>query len=639
VSTLVATGLQRDVAERVVGRLPEITRLAAGLAAGRDVLLEGPPGVSKSTLLRATAAAIGVPVWTVEGSALLTPARLVGAHDPSRVLQHGYQDADFTPGPLVEAMRAGGLLYIEEFNRVPDDTLNLLLGPLAERRLVVPRLGVIEAAPGFRMVAAMNPHSDAGAGRVSRSIADRLLRVSLTHQSEAEERAIVARLVPGASAREVAVSVAVTRATREHRLLARGSSVRGAVDLAGILPGLARLQGVADPIAPAGWDALVDAAQVALSGRIGLEPSASVTVEDVLTEIVLGVVGAGPAEIALAPRSRPGDARRGRGDAPVRPTAQPDLDRSLVWRKPGAADEDVVHQTAADATRAQPGRSRAGGTAAAGSVRSDQEVADDEPLALVTSDEAGGDGEARAHTADPAHLAQARRIARTMAIRMARRVPSASTGASRLRPHRYAFRSDDLDLDRTLEEIAVKPYPEHRDLWVTERVRAQRSYAVLLDISGSMKGEHLTTAAMAAAAITEAVGRDDVAIVAFWREAVVLKRLRQPLQLERTLADILSLRGMGLTNLHLGLRLGLQELQASTTSDRVALLLSDGGHNVGPDPLPLARRFTTLHVVGTSAEPTRVQACAELAAAGNGRCAIAADPDGIVAAVAHCLDA
>jgi hypothetical protein len=41
----------------------------------------------------------------VEGNAELTPARLIGAHDPSQVLAEGYQPAAFVDGPLLTAMR------------------------------------------------------------------------------------------------------------------------------------------------------------------------------------------------------------------------------------------------------------------------------------------------------------------------------------------------------------------------------------------------------------------------------------------------------------------------------------------------------------------------------------------------------
>ena len=68
----------------------ELEVLVAALAADRHVLLEGPPGTGKSTILREVAAAAGTGFVFVEGNAELTPARLAGQFDPSRVLEDGY---------------------------------------------------------------------------------------------------------------------------------------------------------------------------------------------------------------------------------------------------------------------------------------------------------------------------------------------------------------------------------------------------------------------------------------------------------------------------------------------------------------------------------------------------------------------
>jgi MoxR-like ATPase len=97
------------------------------VAAGRDLILEGPPGTSKSTLLRAITAEWGIPLVFVEGNADLTPSKLIGHHNPARVLREDYSPDNFVDGPLLQAMREGGFLYIEEFNRAPEDTLNTLL--------------------------------------------------------------------------------------------------------------------------------------------------------------------------------------------------------------------------------------------------------------------------------------------------------------------------------------------------------------------------------------------------------------------------------------------------------------------------------------------------------------------------------
>src|SRR5512143_3016701 len=130
--------IYRAAQAEVVGRERELTSILAALSAGRDLLLEGPPGTSKSTILRAITRHYGIPLVMVEGNADLTPAKLIGYHNPAAVVQHGYRPEDFVPGPLPDAMQRGGFLYIEEFNRVPEDTLNALLTAMAERELTVP---------------------------------------------------------------------------------------------------------------------------------------------------------------------------------------------------------------------------------------------------------------------------------------------------------------------------------------------------------------------------------------------------------------------------------------------------------------------------------------------------------------------
>jgi MoxR-like ATPase len=269
-------------------------RVAAHLvggARGGAPILEGPPGTSKSTLLRAITAEWGIPLVFVEGNADLTPAKLVGHHNPARVLREDYSPDNFVDGPLLEAMRAGGFLYIEEFNRAPEDTLNTLLTAMAERQIAVPTAGLVRAAPTFRVVASMNPYDNVGTTRLSTSVHDRICRLAIGYQDAAAERGIVALraplpgMDPALYTRLVGDAVAVTRATREHPDIRQGSSVRGAIDLTLIAGQLLDLRGLLDQADESYPEVVYDAMVVALSGRIFLDETVEETPEAVLRQI------------------------------------------------------------------------------------------------------------------------------------------------------------------------------------------------------------------------------------------------------------------------------------------------------------------------------------------------------------------
>lgn len=279
---------RRRIAGRLVGRERELELALAAVAAGRDLVLEGPPGTSKTTMLKAITEEWGIPLVFVEGNADLSPAKLVGHHNPARVLREDYSADNFVDGPLLQAMRQGGFLYIEEFNRAPEDTLNTLLTAMADRAVEVPRVGKVEALPTFRVVASMNPYDNVGTTRLSTSVSDRLNRIVVGYQDEASEVGIVTLRtgLSGALAeRMIADAVAVTRATRTHPDVRQGSSVRGAIDCALIAHELAELRGLTQPDAEGYPELFYDAMVVALSGRIHLDDAAETTPEVVLREI------------------------------------------------------------------------------------------------------------------------------------------------------------------------------------------------------------------------------------------------------------------------------------------------------------------------------------------------------------------
>ncbi len=292
----------------VVGRRREIELVVSALLADRHVVLEGPPGTGKSTLLRTVAKELGVGFEFVEGNAELTPARLVGHFDPARVLAEGYDPEVFVDGPLASALRDGALLYIEEINRVPEETLNVLITVMSEGELHVPRLGHVPAAPGFRLVAAMNPFDAIGTARISGAVYDRVCRVAVDYQTAADETAITERAAQVSSVDRawLAKVVDLVRRTRHHPDLRVGSSVRGAIDMAAVAESLGEVRSVP----PEDVDVSLDAALVALSGRVRLREGTTRSADDIVRELWAAVFapaepGAPDAGKATAPTGAP----------------------------------------------------------------------------------------------------------------------------------------------------------------------------------------------------------------------------------------------------------------------------------------------------------------------------------------------
>lgn len=274
--------------DQVVGRRRELEIVVAALAAGRHIVLEGPPGTGKSTLLRSVARELGLGFEFVEGNAELTPARLVGHFDPSRVITEGYTPEVFVDGPLLSALREGSLLYVEEINRIPEETLNVLITVMSEREVHVPRLGHVVAAPGFRLVAAMNPFDAVGTARISGAVYDRVCRLAVGYQSADDEAAIVGREAVGSfDAAWTAKVVELVRRTRSHADLRVGSSVRGAIDCAVVTASLASVRGV--PLGEPGVG--LDAALAALSGRVRVREGVTRTSEEIITELWQEIFG------------------------------------------------------------------------------------------------------------------------------------------------------------------------------------------------------------------------------------------------------------------------------------------------------------------------------------------------------------
>ena len=235
--------------------------------------------------------------------------------------------------------------------------------------------------------------------------------------------------------------------------------------------------------------------------------------------------------------------------------------------------------------------------------------------------------------------ALARRLARELVVRAARRNAAGRSGRGRLVSAPYAGQAAELDLDRSLERVLSTPHPADEDLYVLDRRHHRRAYALVLDASGSMKGPAIFRAALALATFAARVAPDPFAVVAFWREAAVLKRLHEDVPLDTLLDRVLSLPGRGLTDVGLGLRVALEELEGSDTQERYGLLFGDGLQTAGEPAEAIAAAFPTLHVVATGQSEESLSRCRRLADLGGGRCARIHTAADIPTAINLCLAA
>ena len=279
----------------LVGRELELSRIRACLKAGRNVLLEGPVGVGKTHLALAVTRDLGLRVFRVDGDNRYSEQKLAGWFDPPSVVKTGFGAESFVPGPLVEAMREGGVLFINELNRLPEGVQNVLLPAIDERLISIPRLGEIRAKENFLVIATQNPKEFVATSHLSEAILDRFELVVLDYQTEEEEVRIVSQsLARGKNGekRLPTAAVRLVRMTRNHPRIRRGASIRAAISVAEIAQVLMK-EGMAF------GEAFIAAVLMALPTRIEIEREAEsersprAEVEELLREWATSVLNEG----------------------------------------------------------------------------------------------------------------------------------------------------------------------------------------------------------------------------------------------------------------------------------------------------------------------------------------------------------
>jgi MoxR-like ATPase len=266
----------------VVGRERSLRKLILGKMANKHIIIEGPVGVGKTTLAHAVAAYFDQGFIRIDGDERYTESKLVGHFEPPLVVEKGWVWDAFVSGPLTLSMKNGSILFINEANRLIEGTQNVLLPSMDEGILILPKLGVIRAAEGFLVVATQNPESYIGTTVLSEALKDRFVWIKLDYQGYDAELDIV-RQKAGIESEDILIaetSAKIARATRNHPDIRRGSSIRGAIDLAKILI----------LVKSVNLETVVEMSIMTLATKIELEDGVEMPIEEVIHEIVEAIL-------------------------------------------------------------------------------------------------------------------------------------------------------------------------------------------------------------------------------------------------------------------------------------------------------------------------------------------------------------
>jgi MoxR-like ATPase len=174
--------LNGELAKAVVGQEHMISRLMVGLLTEGHVLLEGVPGLAKTTVITALAQALGVDFSRIQFTPDLLPADLIGTmiYQPS--------DGKFTTrrGPVFS-----NLILADEINRAPSKVQSALLEAMQERQVTIGDETYQLDRP-FLVLATQNPIEQEGTYPLPEAQVDRfMLKVNITYPEQHEERKVL----------------------------------------------------------------------------------------------------------------------------------------------------------------------------------------------------------------------------------------------------------------------------------------------------------------------------------------------------------------------------------------------------------------------------------------------------------------
>lgn len=179
---LVWQSLKNEIKKNIVGQDHVIDRIFIGLLCNGHVLLEGVPGLAKTTLIKTIAQALGLQFQRIQFTPDLLPADLIG----TLVYNPKTQDFQTKKGPIF-----ANIVLADEINRAPAKVQSALLEAMQEHQVTIGDHSFALEEP-FLVLATQNPIDQEGTYRLPEAQVDRFLfKVLVTYPKIAEEKEIL----------------------------------------------------------------------------------------------------------------------------------------------------------------------------------------------------------------------------------------------------------------------------------------------------------------------------------------------------------------------------------------------------------------------------------------------------------------
>jgi len=177
------TPVREHIASRIIGQRKFIDSMLVCLLSDGHLLVEGMPGLAKTTAVKALAEAIEGDFHRIQFTPDLLPSDLIGTD----IYRHEQGEFEFRPGPLFH-----NVLLADEVNRAPAKVQSALLEAMAEHQITVgqrtyplPKL--------FMVLATQNPVEQEGTYHLPEAQLDRfLMQAVVTYPTREEELEILA---------------------------------------------------------------------------------------------------------------------------------------------------------------------------------------------------------------------------------------------------------------------------------------------------------------------------------------------------------------------------------------------------------------------------------------------------------------